>query len=171
MFKTLQPWLSFKRLRVLSDCVWITKPGESLYLSRSELVHPSWQWGVSLTHVVVWVLSLGGCMKDQSSPAGCRLCVFRPEEAGCESLVLTQAVTAGAPPGGCGAPQKQGILGRRSDGPCGRLARALEQGCEEQKREPTSHPSSILLQKGRIVLSCWSEPGVTWVDTLLSNDN
>ena len=80
-------------------------------------------------------------MKDQSSPAGCRLCVFRPEEAGCESPVLTQPVTAGAPPGGCGAPQKQGVPGRRSDGPYGRLARALEQGCEEQKH---AHPAHLL---------------------------
>lgn len=168
MFKTLQPWLSFKRLRVLSDCVWITKPGESLYLSTSELVHPSWQWGVSLTHVVVWVLSLGGCMKGQSSPAGCRLCVFRPEEAGCESLVLTQAVTAGAR----GTPETES-WGGDPMGPVAGWLGHWSKGVRSRSTPtpPTSHPSSVLLQKGRIVLSCWSEPGVMWVDTLLSSDN
>ena len=67
MFKTLQPWLSFKRIDEYCQIICEHKSGESLSLSRSELVRLCQQQGVRLMLVAVRVSSLWVCVEDCGS--------------------------------------------------------------------------------------------------------
>lgn len=67
VFKASQPWLSFKRIGEYCQTVYGSQNLVRAYLQARQNwpVHLG-SSGVPLTHVAVWVLSLGVCTKDQS---------------------------------------------------------------------------------------------------------